>query len=92
MRSSPRRRVAGCPLPLKREGFRGARGRDGLAQVPPAFPSCGGEDNSHAPPSPSASLCFVSWVQNKVLRGERWLAKGEIDAFGVAVPDLGGQD
>lgn len=41
MRSSPPRRVAGYPLPLKWAGFPAARGWDGLAQVPPAFPSCG---------------------------------------------------
>lgn len=39
----------------------------------------GGEDNSHAPPGPSSSLCFVSWVQNKVLMGKRELAEGEMD-------------
>lgn len=76
-RSSPRRQEAALPLPLQWEGVSGAPGMAGLDSGAPLFSPLGGEDDSHAPPGPSASLCFVSWVQNKVLEGERGLAEGE---------------
>lgn len=49
-----------------------------LGSGAPAFPSCEDEDNSHAPPGPSASLRFVSASKTKFSCGRDGLAESEL--------------
>lgn len=72
----------GFPCLFSGRGISGAPGMGRLGSGAPCLTPLGGEDNSHAPPGPSASLCCVSWVQNRVLMGERGLAEGELDKLG----------